>query len=72
MNRAASYDIGDGTPAEILREWELSREILKLYFENFSDVHFMFDEDTFMDDFNRGGVPKIILYALLALGIRFV
>lgn len=70
--RLPQYDIGDGTPQEILREYELSREILKLYFDNFSDVHFMFHQETFLQEFGRGGIPKVILYAMLALGIRYL
>ena len=67
-----SYDIGNGTPAEILREADLTRDLLLLYFSNFSDVHFMFDKSSFLRQVALGEIPKAILYAMMALGIKCV
>lgn len=72
FNNHTPYDIGTGTPAEILRENELVREVLVLYFNNFSDIHFMFDQDTLLTDLVQGDAPKIILLAIMALGIKSV
>lgn len=66
------YDIGHGTPAEILRENELSQELLVLYFDQFSDIHWMFDRETFLAEFPQGGASKMVLYAMMALAIRLV
>lgn len=66
------HDIGTGSPAEILREGELTYELLLLYFENFSDIHFMFDQDVFLRQFALGEIPKVILYSMMALGIKYV
>lgn len=66
------HDIGTETPPEILREGELCVELLTLYFENYSDVHFMFDRDVFLREFPVDSYPKGIVYAMLALGIRYV
>jgi hypothetical protein len=66
------HDIGSGSPAEILREGELTYELLLLYFENFSDIHFMFDKDVFLRKFVLGEIPKVILYSLMALGVKYV
>lgn len=66
------YDIGHGTPAEILRENELSQELLVLYFDQFSDIHWMFDRETFLAEFPQGGASKMVLYAMMALAIRSV
>lgn len=66
------YDIGHGTPAEILRENELSQELLILYFDQFSDIHWMFDRETFLVEFPQGGASKMVLYAMMALAIRLV
>jgi hypothetical protein len=65
------YDIGTGTPSDILREGELSKEILKLYFANFSDVHFFFDEDRFLLEFDLGEVQQVVLFSMMALGIKY-
>lgn len=70
--RPPQYDIGSGEPAEILREYELCKEIMILYFENFSDVHYMFHQETFLQAYSRCDIPKVILYAVLALGIRYI
>lgn len=64
-------DIGAGRPPEILREGEFTQSLLLLYFSNFSDVHFLFDEELFLRQFAVGEVPKIILYAMMALSIRY-
>lgn len=66
----ARFDIGNGTAAEILREGDLTRRLLVLYFDNFSDIHFMFDQETFLREFALGDVPKATLYTMMALGIR--
>lgn len=42
-----------------------------LYFDNFSDVHYMFNQDAFVKSVEHCEIPKVILYAVLALGIRF-
>jgi hypothetical protein len=68
----SGYDIGTGTPSEILREGELSKELLMLYFANFSDIHFMFDEERFVREFDLGEIQKVVLYAMMALGIKCV
>lgn len=64
------YDIGNGTAPEILRESELTRDLLELYFENFGDIHFMFDKDLFLRQFALGEAPKILVYSMMALGIK--
>lgn len=66
----SGYDIGTGTPSEILREGELSKELLMLYFSNFSDIHFMFDEERFLREFDLGEIQQVVLYAMMALGIK--
>jgi hypothetical protein len=66
------HDIGSGTPAEILREGELTHELLLLYFENFCDIHFMFDKDVFLRQYALGEIPKVILYSIMALSIKYV
>lgn len=63
-------DIGRGRPEEILREQELTQSLLILYFTNFNDVHFLFDEELFLRRYATGEVPKVILFAIMALGIR--
>ncbi len=68
----AGNDIGSGTPAEILREGELVHELVLLYFNNFGDVHFMFDKDSFLRQLAMGEASKMILYAMMALGIKQV
>jgi len=65
------YVIGGGTPGEILREADLTKEIIRLFFEHFSDVNFLFHQASFMRDFELGQVPQVILYPMLALGIRY-
>jgi hypothetical protein len=64
-------DIGTGKPSEILREGEFTQSLLLLYFSNFSDVHFLFDEELFLRQFAVGQVPQLILYAMMALSIRY-
>jgi hypothetical protein len=71
MHEIPGLDIGAGTPSEILREGEFTQSLLLLYFSNFSDVHFMFDEELFLRQVVMGQVPKIILYAMMALSIRY-
>lgn len=66
------HDIGGGTPVEILRESELTQELLLLYFDNFSDIHFMFDQETFLRELALGETSKLIIYSILALSIRYV
>ncbi|RDW77442.1 hypothetical protein BP6252_05495 [Coleophoma cylindrospora] len=68
---SSGFDIGEGTPAEILREGELTYELLLLYFNNFSDIHFMFDRDSFMRQVAIGEVPKVILYGMMALSVKY-
>jgi hypothetical protein len=64
-------DIGAGRPSEILREGEFTQSLLLLYFSNFSDVHFMFDEELFLRQTVMNQVPHLILYAMMALSIRY-
>lgn len=66
------YVIGAGTPAEILREGELSKELLRLYFDHFCDINFLFDRDRLLREFDMGEVSQVILYSMMALGIRCV
>ncbi|KAL4874019.1 hypothetical protein BDV12DRAFT_191889 [Aspergillus spectabilis] len=67
----SGFDIGTGTPSELLREGELTQTLLLLYFQNFNDIHFMFDQTIFLRRFVLGDVPKILLFAMMALGIRY-
>lgn len=64
-------DIGAGRPSEILREGEFTQSLLLLYFSNFADVHFLFDEELFLRQFALGEIPKVVLYATMALSIRY-
>ncbi|KAM5357739.1 hypothetical protein ACJZ2D_015967 [Fusarium nematophilum] len=64
-------DFGRGRPEDILREGEFTHSLILLYFSNFSDIHFMFDEELFLADFATSQVPKLILYSITALSIRF-
>uniref|UniRef100_A0A8H7K3U0 Zn(2)-C6 fungal-type domain-containing protein n=1 Tax=Bionectria ochroleuca TaxID=29856 RepID=A0A8H7K3U0_BIOOC len=64
-------DFGRGHPEDILRENEFAFSLVLLYFSNFNDIHFMFDEEAFLRDFRMGDVPPIILYSMMALSIRF-
>lgn len=68
----SGLDIGTGTPSELLREAELTRTLLLLYFQNFNDIHFMFDQTIFLRRYVLGDVPKVLLFAVMALGIRWV
>lgn len=65
-------DFGRGRPEDVLREGEFTHSLILLYFSNFSDMHFMFDEELFLKDFATGQVPKLILYSIMALSIRYV
>lgn len=65
-------DFGRGRPEDVLREGEFTHSLILLYFSNFSDIHFMFDEELFLKDFAVGQVPKLILYPIMALSIRYV
>lgn len=64
-------DFGRGHPEDILRENEFAFSLVLLYFSNFNDIHFMFDEEAFLRDFRMGDVPPIILYSMMALSIRY-
>ncbi|KAM5341876.1 hypothetical protein ACJ41O_014907 [Fusarium nematophilum] len=64
-------DIGTGHPSDILREAEFVHSLILLYFGNFSDVHFMFEEELFLRQFAVGEVPKVVLYSMMALSIRY-
>jgi hypothetical protein len=64
-------DISRGRPEDILREGELMQSLLLLYFSNFNDVHFLFDEELFLREYTVGEVPKVILYCIMALSIRY-
>lgn len=68
----SGLDIGTGTPSELLREAELTRTLLLLYFQNFNDIHFMFDQTIFLRRYVLGDIPKVLLFAIMALGIRWV
>lgn len=63
-------DIGTGTPEEVFREIELLRDLVTRYFTNFSDTHFMFDKECFLRELDVGGVPRVIVYSMMALGVR--
>ncbi|KAL2833973.1 hypothetical protein BJY01DRAFT_253301 [Aspergillus pseudoustus] len=67
----SGLDIGTGTASELLREGELTQTLLLLYFQNFNDIHFMFDQTIFMRRFVLGDIPKVLLFAIMALGIRY-
>jgi hypothetical protein len=58
-------------PKDILREEELVVKLLQLYFANYSDVHFMFDKESFLRNFSKGEVSKLILYSIIALSVRY-
>ncbi|RSM12609.1 hypothetical protein CEP52_002329 [Fusarium oligoseptatum] len=64
-------DVGKGRPEDLLREGEFTHSLILLYFSNFSDIHFMFDEELFLADFSTSQIPKVILYSIMALSIRF-
>ena len=72
MYQLGGHDIGAGTPREILRENEFTAELIRLYFSNFSDIHYMFDQETFLRQFVIGEAPKVLLFAMMSLGIRYV
>lgn len=72
FHETAGHDIGNETPTEILREGELCVELLSLYFDNFSDIHFLFEREAFLRSFIVDSCHKGIIYAMLALGIRCV
>ncbi|KAM0429983.1 hypothetical protein ACHAPT_005989 [Fusarium lateritium] len=65
-------DVGKGRPEDLLREGEFTHSLILLYFSNFSDIHFMFDEELFLADFATSQIPKVILYSIMALSIRSV
>lgn len=65
-------DIVRGRPQDLLREQEFAHSLLLLYFNHFSDVHFLFDEDLFLRDYAVGQVPEVLLFAIMALAIRYV
>ncbi|CEL05689.1 hypothetical protein ASPCAL06806 [Aspergillus calidoustus] len=67
----SGLDIGTGTASEILREGELTQTLLLLYFQNFHDIHSMFDQTIFLRRFALGDIPKVLLFAIMALGIRY-
>ncbi|KAL3476992.1 hypothetical protein BJX99DRAFT_257894 [Aspergillus californicus] len=67
----SGLDVGTGTPGELLRESQLTQTLVLLYFHNFNDIHFMFDQTIFLRRFVLGDVPKMLLYAVMALGIRY-
>ncbi|KAL2799428.1 hypothetical protein BJX66DRAFT_322276 [Aspergillus keveii] len=69
--RNSGLDVGTGTASEILREGELTQTLVLLYFQNFHDIHFMFDQTIFLRRFALGDIPKVLLYAIMALGIRY-
>ena len=53
-----------------LREGGLTKELLRLYFTNFSDIHFLFDEEHFLREFDLGEIRQVVLFAMMALGIK--
>lgn len=65
-----SLDVGYGTPSELIREGELTHSLILLYFDNFSDIHFMFDQVSLLRQYALGTIPKVILFSIMALGIR--
>ncbi|RDW74543.1 fungal specific transcription factor domain-containing protein [Aspergillus mulundensis] len=70
-SNTSGLDVGTGTPAELLREAELTQTLLSLYFQNFNDIHFMFDQTIFLRRYVLGDIPKVLLFAIMALGIRY-
>ncbi|KAL2871220.1 uncharacterized protein BJX67DRAFT_218888 [Aspergillus lucknowensis] len=70
-NTNTGLDLGMGTPSEVLRETEFAQTLLFLYFSNFDDIHIMFEQTSFMQQFALGCVPKAQLFAMMALGIRY-
>lgn len=65
-------DISRGRPQEILREGQLTQSILQLYFINYGDIHFMLDEETLLRQLAIGEVPKVLIYSIMALAIRYL
>ncbi|KAH7018174.1 uncharacterized protein B0I36DRAFT_36377 [Microdochium trichocladiopsis] len=64
-------DISRGRPQDVLREGQLAQSLVQLYFIHYSDIHFMLDEETMLRQLALGEVPKILLYSIMALAIRF-
>ena len=68
----SALDVGSGSAAELLREGELTQSLLLLYFDNFGDIHFMFDQISLLRQYALGTVPNVILLSMMALGVRSV
>lgn len=66
----SALDVGSGSAAELLREGELTQTLIILYFDNFSDIHFMFDQISLLRQYALGTIPKVILLSIMALGVR--
>ncbi|KAH6695081.1 hypothetical protein F5X68DRAFT_243543 [Plectosphaerella plurivora] len=64
-------DLGRGRPEEILREAQFTHSLILLYFSNLGDVHFLFDEEVFLRRYALGEVSEVVLFAMMALSIRF-
>lgn len=63
-------DISRGRPQEVLRENQLTQSLVQLYFINYSDIHYMLDEEITLRQLTLGELPKILLYAIMSLAIR--
>ncbi|KAM0631228.1 hypothetical protein ACHAPW_005900 [Verticillium nonalfalfae] len=71
LHETVGLDIGRGRPEEILREAQFAQSLLLLYFSNFGDVHFLFDEEVFLRRYALSEVSEMVLFAMMALSIRF-
>ncbi|EEY17185.1 conserved hypothetical protein [Verticillium alfalfae VaMs.102] len=71
QHETVGLDIGRGRPEEILREAQFAQSLLLLYFSNFGDVHFLFDEEVFLRRYALREVSEMVLFAMMALSIRF-
>ncbi|KAG7140393.1 hypothetical protein HYQ45_002815 [Verticillium longisporum] len=71
QHETVGLDIGRGRPEEILREAQFAQSLLLLYFSNFGDVHFLFDEEVFLRRYALSEVSEMVLFAMMALSIRF-
>ncbi|PNH44150.1 hypothetical protein VD0002_g6263 [Verticillium dahliae] len=71
QHETVGLDIGGGRPEEILREAQFAQSLLLLYFSNFGDVHFLFDEEVFLRRYALSEVSEMVLFAMMALSIRF-
>ncbi|PSN66885.1 hypothetical protein BS50DRAFT_377225 [Corynespora cassiicola Philippines] len=71
LGQNSALDVGYGTSAELLREGELTQTLLVLYFDNFSDIHFLFEQTMMLRHYALGLVPRVVLLSMMALGVRY-